>query len=480
MLFNSVEFAFFFPFIFILYWFVLGKSYKKQNILLFIASYFFYACWDWRFLFLLGFSTILDFVSGHQIFNAKTKHIRKIWLILSTSINLLFLGYFKYYNFFIESFADLLHLVGFEAHYSTLSIILPVGISFYTFHGLSYVFDIYYGRIKPTNSWIDYSLFVSFFPLLVAGPIERAHHLLPQIEKNREINFLKAADGLKQILWGLFKKVVIADGCSNLVNEVFNHPHLYSNSGSTFALAAILFTIQIYGDFSGYSDIALGCARLLGFELLLNFKYPFFSRDIAEFWRRWHVSLTSWFKDYLYIPLGGNKKGMLKTIRNTFIIFLVSGFWHGANWTFLMWGGLNALFIIPSIALRRNRRYLDIVAEKRLFPSLKEIYQLVTTFLLVCFAFIFFRADTIYKAFDFITELRAPSLFTIPQKMPVLLLVLIVFCFVVEWLGRHYKHPLTHVLSKVSIGVRFAFYLVLTFLIFIFHKTDVDFIYFQF
>lgn len=306
MFFNSIEYAIFLPIVFILYWFVFKKSYKIQNILLVISSYFFYACWDWRFMFLLGFSTILDFVSGLQIAKVNSKLSKKIWLILSVGINLGFLGVFKYYNFFVESFAELLASFGLTAHFTTLNIILPVGISFYTFHGLSYVFDIYNDKIKPCHSWINYSLFVSFFPLLVAGPIERATHLLPQVEKARTFNYSKSIDGLRQILWGLFKKVVIADNCAVLADNVFNNSDQYH--GSSLILGAIFFTIQIYGDFSGYSDIALGSARLLGFELLKNFSFPYFSRDIAEFWRRWHISLSSWFKDYLYIPLGGKSR----------------------------------------------------------------------------------------------------------------------------------------------------------------------------
>ncbi len=479
MFFNSIEYAIFLPVVFILYWFVFKKSYKIQNLLLVISSYFFYACWDWRFMFLLGFSTILDFVSGLQIAKAHSKVSKKIWLILSVGINLGFLGIFKYYNFFVESFAELLASVGLTAHFTTLNIILPVGISFYTFHGLSYVFDIYNDKIKPCHSWVNYSLFVSFFPLLVAGPIERATHLLPQVEKARTFNYNKAIDGLRQILWGLFKKVVIADNCAVLADNVFNNPDQYH--GSSLVLGAIFFTIQIYGDFSGYSDIALGSARLLGFELLKNFSFPYFSRDIAEFWRRWHISLSSWFKDYVYIPLGGSRGTMLKTIRNTFIIFLVSGFWHGANWTFLAWGGLNALFIMPSILFKSNRRNLDVVAQGRILPSLTEIFQVLSTFLLSTFAWIFFRAESIHHALYFIKDIFTPELFSFPKMYSGQVLLLILLFFSIEWMGRENNYAIEKIGIKVkSSFLRWSFYYIIGILIFIYSGHHQAFIYFQF
>lgn len=479
MFFNSIEYAIFLPIVFILYWFVFKKSYKIQNILLVISSYFFYACWDWRFMFLLGFSTILDFVSGLQIAKVNSKLSKKIWLILSVGINLGFLGVFKYYNFFVESFAELLASFGLTAHFTTLNIILPVGISFYTFHGLSYVFDIYNDKIKPCHSWINYSLFVSFFPLLVAGPIERATHLLPQVEKARTFNYSKSIDGLRQILWGLFKKVVIADNCAVLADSVFNNSDQYH--GSSLILGAIFFTIQIYGDFSGYSDIALGSARLLGFELLKNFSFPYFSRDIAEFWRRWHISLSSWFKDYLYIPLGGSRGTMVQTIRNTFIIFLVSGFWHGANWTFLMWGGLNALFIMPSIIFKSNRRNLNVVAQGRILPSVTEVLQVASTFLLSTFAWIFFRAESIHHAFYFIKDIFTPELFSLPKMYSGQVLLLILLFFSVEWMGRENNYAIEKIGLKVkSSFLRWAFYYTIGILIFLYSGHHQAFIYFQF
>lgn len=479
MFFNSFEYAIFLPIIFIIYWFILNKNLKLQNLFLLISSYFFYSCWDWKFLFLLAFSTILDYISGLKIYNSNTQIKKKIWLIISVSINLGFLGFFKYYNFFIESFADLIQKLGFTAHYSTLNIILPVGISFYTFHGLSYVFDIYNKKIKPSHNWIEYALFVSFFPLLVAGPIERATHLLPQIEKPRKFNYELAVSGLKQILWGLFKKIVIADNCAKAVNLIFNSYE--SQSGGTLFLGAILFSFQIYGDFSGYSDIALGSGKLLGIKLIKNFNYPYFSRSIAEFWRRWHISLSSWFKDYLYIPLGGSKGGTIKRIRNTFIIFLVSGFWHGANWTFILWGGLNALFILPSIIFKTNRNNMDIVAKGKILPNFKEFFQIVYTFLLASFAWIFFRSESLSQAFSYINKmfnsihLPDVSIFNL-SLFPLLLLLIIV-----EWKGRENNYAIEKLFYKSKTCIRWSFYYFLIILMLVFgQKNSQEFIYFQF
>ncbi len=481
MLFNSFSFALFLPMVFVLYWFATRGDFKLQNILLLISSYFFYACWDWRFLFLLIFSTLLDYFTGLKIYEAESKVKKKFWLWLSISINLGFLGIFKYYNFFVASFAEVLSLWGLEVHYGTLQVILPVGISFYTFHGLSYVIDIYYDRINPEKNFINYSVFVSFFPLLVAGPIERATHLLPQILKKREFDYSKAADGLRQILWGLFKKIVIADNCADYANAIFNHSDQYS--GSTLVVGALFFTFQIYGDFSGYSDIASGTARLFGIDLLRNFAFPYFSRDIAEFWRRWHISLSSWFKDYLYIPLGGSRGGTWMKIRNTFIIFLVSGFWHGANWTFIIWGLLNALFIMPSVLSNNNRKNLDIVAKGRYLPTINEFFSIILTFCLTTFAWIFFRANSVSHALSYVSQAFSVSLFTTPNfgggKQAIILAFLLVFFIVVEWLGREQQHAIAN-LIKWPKTLRWGFYLGLVSALFLFTGKEQVFIYFQF
>ncbi len=440
MLFNSINFAIFFPIVFLLYWFATKGDLKLQNILLLIASYFFYASWDYRFLFLLVFSTLLDYYTGIKMHDAPNQRMRKFWFLLSICINLGFLGIFKYFNFFASSFADALSLLGIKTNFWTLNVILPVGISFYTFHGLSYVLDIYNRKIKPERNIVDYSLFVSFFPLLVAGPIERATHLLPQIKQKRTFEYSKAIDGLRQILWGLFKKIVIADNCAEYANMAFNNSG--DHSGSTLVLGALMFTFQIYCDFSGYSDIALGTARLLGIELLRNFAFPYFSRDIAEFWRRWHISLSSWFRDYLYIPLGGSKGGTWMKVRNTFIIFLVSGFWHGANWTFIFWGLLNALYIMPSILFNTNRNNLDTVAQGKYFPSLKEFLSIVLTFCLTVFAWIFFRSESVHAAFSFLQGIFSTSLFSVPDKLNIDFIFIIIAFIIIEWLQRTRVHAL--------------------------------------
>lgn len=484
MLFNSISFLIFLPVVFILYWFATRKSLKAQNWLLLLASYYFYSCWDWRFLFLLAFSTVLDYLTGLQIYHARTHQWKKIWLAISVGTNLGFLGFFKYFNFFADSFADFVQLFGFQPSVTTLEIILPVGISFYTFHGLSYVIDIYYDRIKPSTNWVQYSLFVSFFPLLVAGPIERATHLLPQVEKPRVFRYQQAVDGLKQILWGLIKKVVIADNCAEYANQIFNHSGEYS--GPTLVLGAVLFAFQIYGDFSGYTDIALGTARLFGFELLKNFNYPYFSRSIAEFWKRWHISLSSWFKDYLYIPLGGSRGGLWKTIRNTFIIFLVSGFWHGANWTFVIWGGLNALFILPSVIWKPRDKPTAVVAQGKLLPSLKETGQLTLTFALATFAWIFFRAESLSHAFDYIARIFTMDAMQNPfgyaeLRGSILCLLLIIPFLIVEWLGRTNNYAIETLGWRWPKLLRWSFYSVCVFVIGMFMQTGgTEFIYFQF
>ena len=482
MLFNSLNFAIFLPIVFLLYWFATKGNFRFQNILLLVSSYFFYACWDWRFMFLLIFSTILDYFTGIKIQEASNNQYKKFWLWLSISINLGFLGIFKYYNFFAASFANSLSLLGFKANLGTLHVLLPIGISFYTFHGLSYVIDIYKTKIKPERNFVDYSLFVSFFPLLVAGPIERATHLLPQILKKRAFDYAKAVDGLRQILWGLFKKIVIADNCAEYANTIFNNSAAFS--GSTHLLGALFFTFQIYCDFSGYSDIALGTARLFGIELLKNFAFPYFSRDIAEFWRRWHISLSSWFKDYLYIPLGGSKGGLWMKIRNTFIIFLVSGFWHGANWTFIIWGFLNALYIMPSIILNTHRNNLDIVAKGKIFPTLRELCAMLVTFSLTVFAWIFFRANNIMHAFSFIAEIFTKSFFTIPHfpgsGKAVSIYILTSIFIMIEWIGREHQFAIAELGITWSKPIKWVMYYVIILAIYFFAGSEQQFIYFQF
>jgi alginate O-acetyltransferase complex protein AlgI len=485
MQFDSIDFAIFFLSFFGLYWLV-SRYLKLQNIFLLSSSYLFYAWWDYRFLFLLIFSTLLDYLSGLKIHQAKSTN-RIIWLLISVVINLGFLGFFKYYNFFIDSFSTLLQSFGLQANIWSLNIILPVGISFYTFHGLSYVFDIYYNKIVPTKSFVDYAVFVSFFPLLVAGPIERATHLLPQVKTKRTFEYHKAIDGLRQILWGLFKKIVIADNCARFANLIFDHHEQYG--GATLVLGTVFFALQIYGDFSGYSDIALGTARLLGFDLIRNFSFPYFSRDIAEFWRRWHISLSSWFRDYLYVPLGGSKGSLGKKVRNIFIIFLVSGFWHGANWTFIVWGCLHAIYYLPLLLARVNRNNTDMVAQGKIFPTLKEFSAILLTFSLTSLAWIFFRSTNLNHAFSYLGDL-ASGLFYVSEydnalsfiitKVGFTLVSLIGLFVMIEWLGREQQFAIAQLTIKWAIPIRWSFYYSLLIIIILYGGQQQQFIYFQF
>lgn len=482
MLFNSLSFAIFSPIVFIIHWFLLSKTIKRHNFILLVASYFFYACYDWRFLGLLIFSTLVDYFAAIKIENTENNHQRKLWLYGSISINLGILAVFKYYNFFIASTTNALLSLGLNLHPTLLSIVLPIGISFYTFHGLSYIIDVYKTKIKAEKDWITYSLFVAFFPLLVAGPIERASHLLPQLKKKRTFNYTQATDGLRQMLWGFVKKIVIADQCAKYANVIFSNT--FDQSGSNLLLGSILFAFQIYGDFSGYSDIAIGTAKLFGIELLQNFSFPYFSRNIAEFWRRWHISLTSWFKDYVYIPLGGSHVSTWLKIRNTLIVFIISAFWHGANWTFLAWGVIHVLYFLPLLLTQNNRQYLQIVASNSKLPSLKELVQMLITFTLVTFAWIFFRANNISQAWHAVTEICSHSLFTMPdfegiRKLPVTTVLLIAF-IIVEWIGRRNKYAIEQITTIKSRPLRWMIYYTLIFVILFLGDEAVDFIYFQF
>jgi D-alanyl-lipoteichoic acid acyltransferase DltB (MBOAT superfamily) len=421
-------------------------------------------------------STIIDYAFGLLIYDRP--HRRKLLLWLSIFNNLAILGFFKYYNFFADSFREMFLGFGIQTHPYILNILLPVGISFYTFHGMSYVIDIYNGRSAPTRNFVDYAVFVSFFPLLVAGPIERANHLLPQVVRPRAFNYHQAVAGCQIILWGLFKKVVIADGIAGRVNYIFaNHEEL---SSLTLVAGAIFFAVQIYCDFSGYSDIAIGVAKLLGFELLVNFRFPYFSRDIAEFWRRWHISLSSWFKDYVYIPLGGSKHGMAKSIRNTFIIFLISGFWHGANWTFIFWGFLHALYFLPLLILGKNRTHLEVAGGANLLPSLKECLQILLTFGLVCLAWIFFRAESLSHAFAYLGNILDFSISKDENIYSLPLTVLMAAMFIIEWICRRSNITYAFSLLRWRTARHLAYYTVIFAIIMYGTFSETAFIYFQF
>jgi D-alanyl-lipoteichoic acid acyltransferase DltB (MBOAT superfamily) len=460
MLFNSLDFAIFLPIVFVLYWFIINKNLKFQNLLIVGASYLFYGWWDYRFLSLILFSTLVDFFVGILLQKEQSSLKRSIYLWISILVNIGFLGFFKYYNFFIDNFTAAFSFLGNDIQPNSLNIILPVGISFYTFQTLSYSIDVYKKKLEPTKDIVAFAAFVSFFPQLVAGPIERATNLLPQFYKKRNFEYPEAVKGMRQILWGLFKKIVVADNCATIANLIFNNSGDYS--GSTLVLGALFFTFQIYGDFSGYSDIAIGTSRLFGFNLKQNFAFPYFSRDIAEFWRRWHISLSTWFRDYLYIPLGGSRGSTWMKIRNTFIIFVVSGFWHGANWTFIIWGFLNAVYIMPSIIFKTNRNNLDIVAKDKFLPSMREFFSILLTFVLTVFAWIFFRANNVHHAISYISEICSYSLFSsldriisIPEYLTILILVVFL---VIEWLGRNDQFAIENVFNQKNRILRIIIY----------------------
>ncbi len=486
MLFNSLDFAIFLPIVFVLYWFVTARKLKVQNFLIVVSSYVFYGWWDWRFLSLILFSTVTDYWIGLAMGRQKIKVKRQALLWVSIIVNLGFLGFFKYYNFFLENFLAAYSLFGKNISPNSLNIILPVGISFYTFQTLSYTIDVYKNKLEPTKDFIAFMAFVSFFPQLVAGPIERATNLLKQFEQKRYFDYGKAVDGMRQILWGLFKKVVIADNASEFANLIFNNSDSYP--GSVLFLGAVFFAFQIYGDFSGYSDIAIGTARLFGFDLMRNFAFPYFSRDIAEFWRRWHISLSTWFRDYLYIPLGGSRGSIGMKIRNTFIIFIVSGFWHGANWTFIVWGALNAIYFLPLLLAKKNRTYLDIVARGKLLPSAKEAISMLLTFGLTVIAWVFFRAENITHAFNYVAEIFSKSIFTLPKGSdfigtvvhPFTMFALLGVFILFEWFGREHQYAIEHLGIKWKRPFRYAFYYAIIIAIFLFGGQEQEFIYFQF
>ena len=484
MLFNSIQFAIFLPIVFLLYWFVFDRFISKseyqlklQNVFVVVASYVFYGWWDWRFLLLIALTSLCSWGSGLVIGKAESKKKAKTWMWLNIIINIGILALFKYYDFFVTEFA---HLFRISTDGLLLKVILPVGISFYTFQALSYSIDVYRGKIEPTKDIIAFFAFISFFPQLVAGPIERATNLLPQFQKKREFDYDTAVDGMRLILWGLFKKIVVADNCGVYVDQVYSS---YANqSGSTLLLAALFFTIQIYCDFSGYSDIAIGTAKLFGIKLMRNFNLPHFSRDIAEFWRRWHISLTTWFRDYVYIPLGGSHVSKVKMVRNTFIIFLLSGFWHGANWTYIAWGAYHAVLFLPLILLGKNRKYLNQVAEGRVLPTWKETGQMISTFLLVTLGLIIFRSASIGQAWEFVCGIADKSLFNMPWiynitffvPMPFILLLFVVM----EWTGRNKECPIK--LNTKSKVWQWMVYVLFVVLVFSFGETSESFIYFQF
>ncbi len=480
MLFNSLEFLIFLPIVFILYWFVF-RQLKIQNLFIVIASYIFYGWWDKEFLILIAITSLLSYLSGIFIDKFEGKRLwQKVISASNIILNIGILGYFKYCNFFGESFTQLMNSLGVNVDWVTLDIILPVGISFYTFQALSYSIDVYRGKIKANRNIVAFFAYISFFPQLVAGPIERATNLLPQMLKKRTFDYSLAVDGCRQIIWGFFKKMVVADNCAIAVDTIWSN---YNNeSGFTLMMGGVFFAFQIYGDFSGYSDIAIGSAKLFGINLKQNFNVPYFSRNIAEFWRRWHISLTTWFKDYLYIPLGGSKCSMPRVILNTFIIFTVSGIWHGANWTFIVWGVYNALLFIPLLLTKQNRKYLDVVAKDRVLPTFKELSQITLTFILAVFGWIIFRSASIEEALEFISIIFSSSVLDIGLPYGKGALVAIAFMLIVEWFNRDKSYGLQlsgNGIFKYS-AIRWCVYYGIIIATILFMSVNKSFIYFQF
>ena len=483
MLFHTEKYIIFIVLVFLFHWLILKPNNKIQNGFLLALSYYFYSCWDIRFLLLLMASTLLDFFIGSKISSAaKFKH-KKFWLIVSIISNLGILLVFKYYNFFIETALDILQLFGITSNLSIISIILPVGISFYTFHGMSYVFDIYYRKITAEEDLLKYSLFVSFFPLLVAGPIERANHLLPQLSKNRHFTYSLTVMGLKQILWGYFKKIVIADNCGVVVDYTYlNHTSINTIS---ILFGLICFSFQIYCDFSGYTDIAIGSGKLFGIELLRNFNFPYFAENIKEFWRRWHISLTAWFRDYVYIPLGGKSENNFLTIRNVLIVFLLSGIWHGANYTFIVWALLNFIFVIK-LPLRNPFYTKFFNTNKYENKSIWNFIKIIRTFILITFIWVFFRSPTINVSFkifsNILANLQKPiNLSGDIIKTSAYLLFLIPFFTYIEWKGRNNDFAISNIFEEKHYILRWLSYGVLIYIIGMYMHTNISqFIYFQF
>lgn len=478
MLFNSIAFILYLPIVFAVYW-LLRRSLFAQNLFVVVASYVFYGWWDWRFLILLNFTSIWAWASGLVIERYRNRtNVARFVLALALLVNLGILGVFKYYNFFLDNFIVLSQFAGFNCNPSSLRIILPVGISFYTFQALSYVIDVFRCSIRPTRNLVAFLAFVSFFPQLVAGPIERATNLLPQFLRARNFDYSQAVDGCRQMLWGFLKKMVIADNCAALVNRIFNSSA--NPSGFGVAVGAFAFTLQIYGDFSGYSDIAIGCARLFGVKLMRNFAFPYFSRDIAEFWRRWHISLNTWFRDYLYIPLGGSRVGIWKKIRNTYAIFLVSGFWHGANWTFILWGAFHATLFLPLLLLNANRKYVGNSTVVGFWSKTKCGISWLITFILVVFGWLLFRAPDVATFGRWVGSLMAFSLNSgiYGYKIQDVPWLIIICAFIVEFINRNSRHALERLPSFR--GVRYLIYFVVLSVILYYRGGQTDFIYFQF
>ena len=480
MLFNSFEFLVFLPIVFLLYWFVF-RGRRWQNLLVVIASYVFYGWWDWRFLLLIALTSLCSYGSGLLLEHYEGQRRRQqIVSAANIVLNLGILGVFKYYNFFVENLDALFGMMGYHLDWVTMNVILPVGISFYTFQALSYTIDVYQKKLPATHDIVEFFAYISFFPQLVAGPIERATNLLPQFQQKRQFDYAKAVDGMRQMLWGFLKKLVIADNCATVVNDYWNH---YQDlPGVSLFLIGVLFTFQIYCDFSGYSDIAIGCARLFGFNLMRNFNFPYFSRSIPEFWRRWHISLTTWFRDYIYFPLGGSRCDKWKIIRNVYIVWGISGLWHGANWTFVCWGLFHATLLAIYNILGINTKYKQVVAYGKYLPNIKETLQIALTFFLAVIGWIIFRAESMTQAVDYLTAMASNRFFDASMIYGRVYLLLGLLLLVIEWLQRDKQHALqlpNNYLFRHK-AVRYLLYIFIVILCLTFYGESQTFIYFQF
>ena len=480
MLFNSFEFLVFLPIVFMLYWFVF-RGRRWQNLLVVTASYVFYGWWDWRFLLLIALTSVCVYGSGLLLEHYEGRRRRQqIVCAVNIVFNLGILGVFKYYNFFVENLDALFGMMGYHLDWVTMIVILPVGISFYTFQALSYTIDVYQKRLPATHDIIEFLAYISFFPQLVAGPIERATNLLPQFQRMRQFDYAKAVDGMRQMLWGFLKKLVIADNCATVVNEYWNH---YQDlPGVSLFLMGVLFTFQIYCDFSGYSDIAIGCARLFGFNLMRNFNFPYFSRSIPEFWRRWHISLTTWFRDYIYFPLGGSRCDKWKIIRNVYIVWGISGLWHGANWTFICWGLFHATLLAIYNIFGINTKYKQVVAYGKYLPNIRETLQIALTFFLTVIGWIIFRAESMTQAVDFLTAMVSNRFFDASDLHGVTYIYFGIALLAVEWLQRDKQHALQFSDAKPFNHrlVRWGIYYIILLLIAKYAGSSQTFIYFQF
>jgi D-alanyl-lipoteichoic acid acyltransferase DltB (MBOAT superfamily) len=483
MLFNSFEFLIFLPIVFLSYWFVFRRRWWR-NLFVVVASYVFYSWWDWRFLILIALTSLFSFFSGLLL--ERYEGQRKLQKVVSATnivLNLTILGIFKYYNFFVENLDVLFRMMGFHLDWVSMNVILPVGISFYTFQALSYSIDVYQKKLPATHDIVEFFAYISFFPQLVAGPIERATNLLPQFQRNRQFDYAKAVDGCRQMLCGFFKKIVVADYCGGIVNEFWGQYQEFP--GISLFLLGVLFTIQIYCDFSGYSDIAIGCARLFGINLMRNFNYPYFSRSIPEFWRRWHISLTTWFRDYIYFPLGGSRCEKWKILRNVYIVWAISGLWHGASWHFVFWGLFHATLLAIYNIFGINTKFNHVVAYGKFLPSIKEFFQMALTFCLAVFGWIIFRAESMAQAIDYFVHMLTNPFISKGMRFGEATMWCILF-LMIEWVQRDKQHALQFTNTKPFNYriVRWTIYLIIIGMSYVAYMErfydNSPFIYFQF